>query len=115
MPARDFSTTAGSLDDSGYCQWSMFMTESTRSPEDSAAFLISSALCSSGVVGACTTSKPTSRASLKRSAKLRLAGSMLSTRPFFSARAVFVSGLEIGPISLRHRLRAAAAHEARCH
>src|SRR5207244_2594765 len=60
MPARLLSTTAGSLEESGYFQWSMFITESIRMEAASVAFLISSAICSSGVVGAWTTSKPTS-------------------------------------------------------
>src|SRR2546429_7559980 len=51
----------------------MFITESMRILAASAAFLISSALCSSGSVGACTTSNPASRAILKRSAKLSIA------------------------------------------
>ena len=55
----------------------MFITESIRMFALSAAFLISSASLSSGVVGACTTSKPASRPNLNRSAWLRLLGSML--------------------------------------
>src|SRR6266436_512362 len=86
IPARLFSTTAGSLDDSGYFQWSMFITESIRMFAPSAAFLISSALCSSGVVGACITSKPTSRAIFMRSAILSLAGSISSSTPFLIGR-----------------------------
>jgi 2-polyprenyl-3-methyl-5-hydroxy-6-metoxy-1,4-benzoquinol methylase len=42
-------------------------TESMWIPAESAAFLISSAFAASGSVGTCTTSNPTSRASLKRS------------------------------------------------
>src|SRR2546429_2610518 len=60
----------------------MFITESMRIFTASAAFLISSALCSSGSVGACTTSKPTSRAILKRSAVLSFAGSISNQTPF---------------------------------
>src|SRR6266403_781074 len=60
----------------------MFITESMRMFAASAAFFISSAACSSGVVGAWTTSKPTSRASFMRSAKLSLASSISKTRPF---------------------------------
>src|SRR5260370_19667998 len=60
----------------------MFMTESMRMFAPSAAFFISSASFSSGVVGAWTTSKPTSCASFMRSAQLSLAGSMSKTRPF---------------------------------
>src|SRR6266446_510162 len=60
----------------------MFMTESMRMFAPSAAFFISSASFSSGVVGAWTTSKPTSCASFMRSAQLSLAGSMSNTRPF---------------------------------
>src|SRR6266481_1196863 len=82
MPAKLFSTTVGSLDDSGYFQWSMFMTESMRISAASAAFLSSSALCSSGSVGACSTSNPISRASLSRSAQERLAGNISRRMPF---------------------------------
>src|SRR5207302_7210793 len=82
MPVRLFSTTAESLEESGYFQWSIFMTESIRMEAASAAFLISSAACSSGVVGACTTSKPTSRTILKRSALLSCLGSMSRSTPF---------------------------------
>src|SRR6266481_162702 len=82
MPAKLFSTTAGSPDDSGYFQWSMFMTESMRICAASAAFLSSSALCSSGSVGACRTSNPISRASLSRSAQERLAGNISRRMPF---------------------------------
>src|SRR2546425_351106 len=55
-------------DVAGHFERSMFITESMRIFAPSAAFLISSALLASGSVGACTTSKPTSRAILKRSA-----------------------------------------------
>src|SRR6266852_3663418 len=82
MPAKLFSTTVGSLDDSGYLQWSMFITESMRICAASAAFLSSSALCSSGSVGACTSSNPISRASLSRSAQERLAGNISRRMPF---------------------------------
>ena len=58
------------------------MTESIRMEAASAAFLISSAACSSAVVGACTTSKPTSRTILKRSALLSCLGSMSRSTPF---------------------------------
>src|SRR2546429_551160 len=60
----------------------MFITESMRMLAASAAFLISSALCSSGSVGACTTSKPASRAILKRSAMLSFAGNISNQTPF---------------------------------
>src|SRR5258708_38649654 len=62
------------------------MTESMRTLAASAALFISSAFCPSGSVGDCTTSKPTSRAILKRSATESVAGSMLKTRPFLIAR-----------------------------
>src|SRR6266446_5119367 len=87
IPARLFSTTEASLDDSGYFQWSMFITESMRTFAASAAFLIATALRSSGVVGACTTSKPTSRTILKRSASLSLAGNMSRSTPFLIGRS----------------------------
>src|ERR1043166_6659110 len=58
------------------------MTESMRMRALSAADFISSARRSSRVVGACTTSKPTSAAILKRSAWLIPLGSMLYTKPF---------------------------------
>src|SRR5205807_2600606 len=60
----------------------MFITESMRILAASAAFLISSALCSSGSVGACTTSNPASRAILKRSAMLSFAGNISNQTPF---------------------------------
>ena len=60
----------------------MFITESMRTFAPSAAFLISSAACWSGVVGACITSNPTSRAIFMRSAKLSLAGSISRRTPF---------------------------------
>src|SRR5258708_30465552 len=62
------------------------MTESMRTLAASAALFISSAFCPSGSVGDCTTSKPTSRAILKRSTAESVAGSMLKTRPFLIAR-----------------------------
>src|SRR5215469_7930246 len=60
----------------------MFITESIRIPAESAAFLISSALWIFGSVGACTISKPASRASLKRSPRLSFSGNMSKTKPF---------------------------------
>src|SRR5215472_16835873 len=48
----------------------------------SAAFLTSSAWRSSGSVGACTTSNPTSRAILYRSAMLSFSGSIPNHTPF---------------------------------
>src|SRR5713226_6388386 len=62
------------------------MTESMRTLAASAALFISSAFCSSGSVGDCTTSKPTSRAILKRSATESVAGNMLKTKPFLMDR-----------------------------
>src|SRR5260370_20075750 len=86
FPAWLFSTTAGSPEDNGYFQWSIFMTESMRTLAASAALFISSAFCPSGSVGDCTTSKPTSRAILKRSATESVAGNMLKTKPFLMDR-----------------------------
>src|SRR6516225_7920258 len=63
----------------------MFITESMRILLSSAALLMASAVGSSGVVGACTTSKPASRTILKRSAGLRFFATMSSTNPFFIA------------------------------
>src|SRR5205823_6703500 len=60
----------------------MFITESIRMFAASAASLISSAFRSSGSVGTCATSKPTSRASLKRSAVLSFAGNISNQTPF---------------------------------
>src|SRR6184192_4386972 len=60
----------------------MFITESIRMFAASAAFLISSALLSSGSVGTWATSKPTSFANLKRSAALSFAGSISYQTPF---------------------------------
>src|SRR5689334_5204437 len=65
----------------------MFITESMRMFAASAAFLISSALRSSGSVGACTTSKPTSRAILYRSATLSFSGSIPNQTPFLMGSA----------------------------
>src|SRR5438094_9173091 len=60
----------------------MFITEAIRMFAASAASLISSAFRSSGSVGTCATSKPTSRASLKRSAVLSFAGNISNQTPF---------------------------------
>src|SRR5215470_4615905 len=65
----------------------MFITESMRMPAVSAAFLTSSALRSSGSVGAWTTSKPTSLANLKRSAVVSFAGSISYHTPFLMESA----------------------------
>src|SRR5229473_3247777 len=62
------------------------MTESMRTLAASAALFISSAFCPSGSVDDCTTSKPTSRAILKRSATESVAGNMLKTKPFLMDR-----------------------------
>src|SRR5260370_31057671 len=62
------------------------MTESMRTLAASAALFISSAFCPSGSVGDCTTSKPTSRAILKRSATESVDGNMLKTKPFLMDR-----------------------------
>src|SRR5690242_2810168 len=82
IPSRLFAATVASLDDKGYFQWSMFITESIRIPAATAALFISSASRWSDVVGACTTSNPASLASLNLSATLRLPGSMSNTSPF---------------------------------
>src|SRR5579859_61966 len=87
IPSMLFATTAASPDDNGYFQWSMFITESIRIPAASAAFFNCSASCSSGVVGACTTSNPASLASLNLSATLMLPGSMSNTSPFLIGNA----------------------------
>ena len=65
----------------------------------SAAFLISSALLSSGSVGTWATSKPTSFANLKRSAALSFAGSISYQTPFLmeSVGGDAAGALEIAP------------------
>ena len=50
MPSRDVFTTAGSLEESGYFQWAMFMTEWIGTLASSEAFLISSATLGSSMV-----------------------------------------------------------------
>src|SRR5689334_18188285 len=94
----------------------MFITESMRMFAASAAFLISSALRSSGSVGACTTSKPTSRAILYRSAMLSFSGSIPNHTPFLIESVAGDAGaLEVAPTtseSAKVLLPRLAAHAA---
>src|SRR5215831_9342914 len=76
-----FWTISGSPEERGHSQCPMFITESMRTLAAAAAFLSSSACRGSYVVGACTTSKPQSRAIWKRSETLSFEGSMLNTNP----------------------------------
>src|SRR5260370_24243445 len=62
------------------------MTESMRPLAASAALILSSACGPSGSVDDCTTSKPTSRAILRRWATESVAGNMLKTKPFLMDR-----------------------------
>src|SRR5215469_12835285 len=93
----------------------MFITESMRMPAVSAAFLTSSALRSSGSVGAWTTSKPTSLANLKRSAGVSFAGSISYHTPFLmESVGGDIEALEVVPtagelVSAPPRLAAHAA------
>src|SRR5215472_4242309 len=76
----------------------MFITESMRMPAVSAAFLTSSALRSSGSVGAWTTSKPTSLANLKRSGGVSFAGSISYHTPFLmESVGGDIEALEVAP------------------
>src|ERR1700740_1360484 len=78
----------------------MFITESMRMFAASAAFLISSALRSSGSVGTWATSKPTSLAILKRSVALSFAGSISYQTPFLIESVGGEAGaLEVAPAS----------------
>ena len=86
MPAIDLDTTAGSGDDNGYVQWSMFITEWMGRPTERDAARISSAADASGVVGHSIASNPLSLASLKRSATLRFFGNMLYSTAFWIGR-----------------------------
>ncbi len=67
MPATLFVTTSGSALESGYFQWSAFITEWIMSPVFAAASLISSATLGSAIVPISMPSKPTSSAIWKRS------------------------------------------------
>ena len=66
MPATLFATTSGSALESGYFQWSAFITEWMMSPVFAAASLISSASSVSAIVPISMPSKPTSCAIWKR-------------------------------------------------
>jgi len=66
MPATLFATTEGSALESGYFQWSAFMTEWITRPAFAAASLIWAASVGSAIVPISTPSKPTSFAIWKR-------------------------------------------------
>src|SRR6516165_197916 len=84
----------------------MFITESMRMLAASPAFLISSALCSSGSVGAWTTSKPASLAILKRSAMLSFAGNIPNQTPFLMESVGGNNGVSEGTLTASESARA---------
>ena len=67
MPATLFATTSGSALESGYFQWSAFITEWISRPVFAEASLISAATAGSVIVPISMPSKPTSFAIWKRS------------------------------------------------
>ena len=85
MPATLLRTTSGSGLDSGYCQWSEFMTEWMTRPVDSDALAIASASVWSVTVCISIPSKPTALANANRS----FHGSSLGSIDTSTARLMF--------------------------